>query len=116
MGAISIELAMRHLRAEVEDQPFVEVMLAAAEDNAMQYLQRRFFVDDAALAQAVQDGEAGEDPIIIAPSITAACLLILGHLYANREDTITGVNATSVVELPMGSKTLLHPYRVKMGV
>jgi hypothetical protein len=116
MGAISVDLAMQHLRAETEDRGYVEVLLAAAEDSAAQYLQRCFYVDTAALAAAVIDGVAGDDPIVIAPSITAACLLILGHLYANREDSVTGVNVASVIELPMGSKSLLHPYRVKMGV
>ncbi|PTT31901.1 head-tail connector protein [Pseudomonas sp. HMWF021] len=116
MGAIDIDMAMRHLRAEAEDRPHVEVLLAAAEDSAAAYLQRQFYAADTDLAAAVLDGTAGDDPIVIRPSITAACLLILGHLYANREDSVTGVNVASVVELPMGSRTLLHPYRVKMGV
>lgn len=45
-----------------------------------------------------------------APSlIKAAILLIIGHLYTNREDVITGHSA---VEIPMGSKALLDHYRV----
>lgn len=39
-----------------------------------------------------------------------AILLLVGHLYENREDVIaTGVTAAAV---PMGAKTLLWPYRV----
>lgn len=40
--------------------------------------------------------------------IEAAMLLILGHLYANRESVVVAVSAT---ELPMGAKFLLDPYR-----
>ncbi|MGK3120457.1 head-tail connector protein [Pseudomonas corrugata] len=116
MGAIDIALAMQHLRAEVDDQVYVQALLNAAEDSAAQYLQRQFYADAAALEAAVLAGTAGNDPIVVTGSIVAACLLILGHLYANREDTVTGINVSSVAELPMGSRTLLHPYRVQMGV
>jgi hypothetical protein len=116
MGAIDIALAMQHLRAEVDDQVYVQALLNAAEDSAVQYLQRQFYADAAALEAAVLAGTAGNDPIVVTGSIVAACLLILGHLYANREDTVTGINVSSVAELPMGSRTLLHPYRVQMGV
>lgn len=51
--------------------------------------------------------------IVINPSITAACLLTIGKLYANREDMVTGQTA---VELPNGARALLHPYRVGLGV
>jgi len=42
-------------------------------------------------------------------SIMAAMLLIIGHLYENREDVITG---RQVNELPKGSKYLLDPFKV----
>ncbi|MNC83029.1 hypothetical protein D3C75_1368070 [compost metagenome] len=45
--------------------------------------------------------------------IKAACLLILGHLYANREDVVIGTIAT---ELPKGSVALLTPHRIGWGV
>lgn len=51
--------------------------------------------------------------IVLNQAITAAILLTLGHLYANREDVVT--NATAV-GLPNGAKALLQPYRVSMGV
>ena len=51
--------------------------------------------------------------IVINPSIQSACLLKLGHLFANREEVVTGTIAT---ELPQASKALLTPYRVGMGV
>lgn len=158
MSVISIELAMKHLLAEPEDQELVQSQLDGAEDAAMAYLQRAFFVDQADLdaarvqlparrntarlkydadmvAAALTDDhllrcEAIADAnfafkealdaatrvargMIINPSIQSACLLKLGHLFANREEVVTGTIAT---ELPQASKALLTPYRVGMGV
>lgn len=42
------------------------------------------------------------------PSIVAACLLTVGHLYANRTDVVVGA---TVAELPNGARALLRPYR-----
>ena len=158
MSVINIELAMKHLLAEPEDQELVQSQLDGAEDAAMAYLQRAFFVDQAALdaarvqvpaarntarlkydadmaAAVLTDDhllrcEAMADAnfaftesldaatrvargIVINPSIQSACLLKLGHLFANREEVVTGTIAT---ELPQASKSLLTPYRVGMGV
>ncbi|MDU8357986.1 head-tail connector protein [Pseudomonas syringae group sp. J309-1] len=113
MGAIPIDVAMQHLRAEDDDRSHVELLLEAAEDSASHFMNRRFFADAESLATAVLDGSSGESPVVITPSIRAACLLILGSLYSNREDVVTG---TSFSELPMGSKSLLTPFRVGRGV
>jgi hypothetical protein len=51
--------------------------------------------------------------LVINNAIIAACLLILGNLYANREDVVIGTISS---ELPKGSTSLLMPYRIKMGV
>jgi hypothetical protein len=51
--------------------------------------------------------------MVINDAIVAACLLILGNLYANREDVVIGT-ISSV--LPKGSSSLLTPYRIEMGV
>ena len=45
-------------------------------------------------------------------SLKAAMLLILAHLYENRQDVTPGV----VNSLPMGSQYLMHPYRIRMGL
>lgn len=113
MNSISTDDAMHHLRAEEDDRAYVELLLAAAEDSASQYMNRRFFADEDSLAQAVLAGEGGKDPILINPSVRAACLLILGSLYANREDVVVGTISS---ELPMGSRSLMTPYRVGWGV
>lgn len=45
-------------------------------------------------------------------SIRAAMLLLIGHLYANREET----TAQAMTMLPMGVKSLLRPYRQRLGM
>ncbi|MFK5733863.1 phage gp6-like head-tail connector protein [Pseudomonas urmiensis] len=158
MSVIAIDLAMHHLLAEPEDQVLVQAQLDAAEEAAMQFLNRRFFVDQVALDQAragvstameqareanataVAAAEAEQDHamrcrlleharqaladaydqadataygMVLNAAIQAACLLKLGHLFANREDVVTGTIAT---ELPLASQHLLMPYRIRMGV
>ncbi|CAI3796803.1 MULTISPECIES: head-tail connector protein [Pseudomonas] len=158
MPVIAIDLAMHHLLAEPEDQVLVEAQLGAAEDAAMGFLNRRFYLDQVALdearagvqaamrqakeanAEAVAAAEAEQDHtlrcrlleharqaladaydqadaiaygMVLNPAIQAACLLKLGHLFANREEVVTGTTAT---ELPLASQHLLMPYRIRMGV
>jgi hypothetical protein len=158
MSVISIELAMHHLQAEPDDLPLIQAQLDGSERAAMDYLQRRFFADQAALdsakdnigerlaesrmvfdqakaaaeltddhgdrcrlleyarraySQALEDIDRDAFGIVINPAITAACLLKLGHLFANREEVVVGATA---VELPLASQYLLTPYRIRMGV
>lgn len=158
MSVIDIELAMKHLLAEPEDQDLVQSQLDGAEEAAQQFLQRRFFADQAAVDLAkstvilrtraaraayraalvvADEPENAEDRcrlrerarqalsetfevidmddfgVVINKAIEAACLLKLGHLFANREEVVTGTIAT---ELPQSSKALLMPYRIRMGV
>lgn len=158
MSVIDIDLAMKHLLAEPEDLVLIQAQLDGAEEAAQQFLQRRFFADQAAVDEAKADTVLrtqaalaeykaalviADDPenseircrlreqarqaladayelidldeygIVINAAITAACLLKLGHLFANREDVVVGGTA---VELPQASKSLLMPYRIRMGV
>lgn len=158
MSVIDISVGMEHLLAEPEDEAMVQIKLNAAEKSAVVYLQRQFFVDQAALnaaratvpaaiTQTRSDFEAAiaeasliENPcdraeaidvathnfkeardelsrisrgIVINDAIVAGCLLILGNLYANREDVVIGTISS---ELPKGSSSLLTPYRIEMGV
>lgn len=46
--------------------------------------------------------------IVVNDQIKAAILLTIGHLYANREDSVIGVSA---VALPMGCNHLMQPLR-----
>lgn len=158
MSVIAIDLAMHHLRADPEDQVLVQAQLDAAEETAMQFLNRRFYLDQVTLdearagvsaalqqakdehAAAVAAAEAEQDHtlrcrlleharqaladaydqadaivygMVLNPSIQAACLLKLGHLFANREDVVAGITVT---ELPIASQHLLMPYRIRLGV
>lgn len=49
------------------------------------------------------------DGLVVTAGIKAAVLLIVGHLYAHREDVVTGATAT---QLPNGAEWLLRPYKV----
>ncbi|HKS13897.1 MAG TPA: head-tail connector protein [Pseudomonas sp.] len=113
MNVISTEEALQHLRAEEDDREQVELYLAAAEDSAARFMNRQFYANADDLAAAVLEGTAGRNPILINPSVRAACLLILGSLFENREDAASGA---SFSELPMGSRSLLTPYRIGWGV
>jgi len=46
----------------------------------------------------------------------AACLLACGDLFENRQDSVIAVGVTTAVELPNGSKTLLHQFRTNLGI
>jgi hypothetical protein len=113
MAVINMSIVRHHLRDPDDDDEYLELLTEAAEGQAMDYLNRRFYADQQALDAAVATGEAGESPMLVNKQIKAACLLILGHLYANREDVVIGVAAT---ELPKGSTSLLTPHRVGWGV
>ncbi|WP_236236562.1 head-tail connector protein [Pseudomonas faucium] len=158
MPVIALDAAMNHLRADSEDLDLVQAQLDAAEEAAMKFLNRRFYLDQVALdiartgvhgtlqaaksanAAATEAAEAEQDHalrcrlleharqaladaydqadavaygMVLNPAIQAACLLKLGHLFANREEVVTG---TIAAELPLASQHLLMPYRIRMGV
>ncbi|VVM43985.1 hypothetical protein PS623_00402 [Pseudomonas fluorescens] len=113
MSVISMAIARHHLRDPEDDDEYLQLLLDASESRAADYLNRRFFPDAGSLETAIAQGEAGRAPMLINPAIQAACLLILGHLYANREEVVTGTIATA---LPMASTSLLTPHRVGWGI
>ncbi|ERT18838.1 head-tail connector protein [Pseudomonas sp. GD03651] len=113
MPVISMSIARHHLRDPDDDDEYLELLIEAAEGQAMDYLNRRFYHDQQALDEAVDAEDAGESPMVCNKQIKAACLLILGHLYANREDVVIGTIAS---ELPKGSVALLTPHRIGWGV
>ncbi|MDZ5601733.1 head-tail connector protein [Pseudomonas sp. RP23018S] len=49
MSVIAIDIAMHHLLAEPDDQVLVQSQLDAAEEAAMQFLNRRFYLDQVEL-------------------------------------------------------------------
>lgn len=101
-----------HLRVtEPDEDDLIGVYALAAEEFAMQFLGRNVYATQLALDTAAEVAPAS--PIVINAAIQAALLLIVGHLYANREDVVVGVSAT---QLPNGAQYLLQPYRTGMGV
>lgn len=50
---------------------------------------------------------------VVPAPIKQAVLMVIGHLYANREDVVTG---TQVNSMPQSSQYLLTPYRVNRFV
>lgn len=107
MPAVPTEIAMLHLRID-DDSPekmLIQGYLDAAEDIAMQYLNRRFYADSDALARASEAGTAGARPIVINPGITVAVLIILTCVYENRG------NAPSE-GVPEAALRFLDPWRV----
>ena len=60
-------------------------------------------------AVTVQYIAGWQNAINIPGTIKSAMLLLIGHLYENREQSIIGVQ---VNEIPFGIEALLHPHRV----
>jgi hypothetical protein len=77
-----------------------------ASDAAAQYAEDVY----AAAQDSARRTRAG---IVIDDMVRAGVLLILGHLFENREDTVAGV---TIASLPQGSRVVLGPYRVSMGI
>lgn len=107
---VSLDDARRHLRIDEDED--VSLYLGAAEEAAIEFLNRRVYADAQGLADAVLDGTAGDDPMLVNKSIQAAILLILGDLYKHRENTTND----PVHEVNTTAQALLMPYRVGMGV
>lgn len=112
MRLVTIDQARIHCRTEPEDDAQLTLYVDAAEQAAEDFLNRRVYADAEALAAAVLDGSAGDDPIVVNDAIRAAVLLLAGHLFRNRE----AVTEDAMNEMPMGARSLLWPHRVGLGV
>ncbi|GGD63418.1 head-tail connector protein [Caballeronia grimmiae] len=113
---ISTDQALAHLRVDAgADDAIIALYVSAAVQSASDFLNRQIYANADDMAAAVLAGTAGDDPIVINDAVRAAILLILGKLYAYREDVVVGTSS-SVMELPAGSKQLLFPYRAGLGV
>jgi len=112
MPFVSLEQVKGHLRILGDDENReLELYRNAAEHAAMQFIGRNVYDNAADLPQA-SEVETAPEPLLANDDIRAAVLLTVGYLYRNREDTLTAVSAP----LAMGSRWLLLPYRIGMGV
>jgi hypothetical protein len=113
MALVTEQQARAHLR-EADDAD-VSIPLGAAEEQALEFLNRAVYETPEQMAAAVLDGSAGLYPMVCNKSIQAAILLTVGHLWANRENAVVGPTAAAV-ELPFGAQSLLWPFRKGLGV
>ena len=109
---VDLPTAKQHLRrVDSSEDTLIQLYLSAAESSAVQFLNRNVYATQADLDAAAEPPE--QFPMVVTPDIKSAILLILGHLFVNREDVVVG---TITDEMPKASFFLLLPYRVDMGI
>ncbi|MEB0133785.1 head-tail connector protein [Actimicrobium sp. CCC2.4] len=107
MTITTLDAAKIHLRVDGSDEDsIIAVYLGAAELTASNFMERAIYAD--ATAQGTDT-----TGIVINDGITAAILLITGHLYAHREDVTTVMR---VADMPSGSRMLMQQYRLGMAI
>lgn len=111
MTLISDAQARAHLRVD-DCAEIIDLYVNAAEQWAMEYMDRNVYADQVDLDAAVNDGSAGDCPMVVNDLVRAGILVLLGHLYENRESVVVG---TITAEVPLSAKSLLHPYRKGLG-
>lgn len=110
---VTLQEAKDHLKVthDFEDAD-ITIKLRAAEEMAIAYLDRAVYPSQAALDAAQAAGTAGPAPIVCSFMVRAGILLMLGDLYAHREDVVVGATAT---QLPQGARACLRHLR-RVGV
>lgn len=102
MAKIGLADAKLHLRVDGSDEEtLIAAWIAAAYSNVEGRIFRKVYDTGDTIPEEDTTG------IHVNEAINAAVLLIVGHLYANREDVITGATSTAI---PMGSEFLITPY------
>lgn len=114
-----------HLRIEPDckaETKKVQACIESAEDWAQRFLARRVFKSKTELEKAqkqdldalpADEAERIRKGIVAKPSIKAGTLLMVGHLYENRENAVIGAPVSTI---PNGAEYLLYPYRIGLGV
>lgn len=112
---VELDTLKLHCRVDSSDEDaLINIYGDAADERIESYLNRKVYSTQTALSAAVTAGTAGDDPMVVNDSIKAAEMLIVGHLYNNRESVVE--SKIEMIELPMGVSYLLTPYRVGMGL
>lgn len=106
MAIVTLEQAKLHLRVDTDDEDaHIQMLIGVAQEQTENYLNR-------AVYEATEDASAEDDrPLVANFSVRAAMLLMIGDLYANREDANESAN-----KFPQASRRLLDPYRIGQGV
>lgn len=109
-------LVLRHLQVEAYDDAersyIMEQCVPAADEAAQSFLGRKVYATEEEVLDALQSGTAGDKPMVANHAYRQAVLLLVGHLYRNRE----AVGTADMRELPMGAYFLLWPMRVGLGI
>lgn len=112
MSLVDLPTAKLHLRVDdAGEDTLITLYIDAAEASVVEFLNRNVYSDQAALDLAAEMPPA--EPMVVNAAIKAAILLLVGHLFANREEAAVGL---SVAALPVNSRLLLQPYRVGLGI
>lgn len=110
---VTLAQAKSHLRvvSDFEDSD-IQLKLNAATRMALSFLDRDVYATQAELDAAVAAGTARPLPLLVTDDdmemVRAGILLLLGDLYTNREEVVTGTIAT---QLPTGARACLNPLR-----
>lgn len=99
MSITTLAEAKLQLRVDGSDEDtLIQTYLDAAEAAAEQYLNRALYASD-----------VGTDTtgLVMPKNVKTAVLMWVGSLYYGRE---------GVEDMPTGSRVLLNPYRIEMGV
>lgn len=112
---VALDEARAGVQAAMQQAKAANAVAVAAAEAEQDHSLRCRLLEHArqALAEAYDQADAVAYGMVLNPAIQSACLLKLGHLFANREEVVTGTIAT---ELPLASQYLLMPYRIRMGV
>jgi hypothetical protein len=108
MPKVTLDTAKAHLRVDGSDEDaLIGAWIAAAYLAVEGRIFRKVYDTDDVIPTEDLTGIRTNE------AINAAALLILGHLYANREEVITG--NVSAVQVPVGADWLLTPYVLYTG-
>lgn len=115
MPLLELSLVKSHLRVDDTDSDaLIAVYQAAAENIIVEYLDRDVY------AVGDSPGPTSDYSIALTPAITAAILLLIGDLYAQREtedaDASRKPSLAMDAVLPRPIRALLAPYRVWRSV
>lgn len=108
MSYVSLAEAKKHLRVDVpDDDDYIGLLIDAAEQWAVNYLQRPLSDVLASSDHSPPDLDGA-----LNPAVKVGVLIIVGDLYENREQIVSGVSIASNTLW----ERILYPYRVKLGV